>query len=89
MENYPENLVIAKAEGLIEMNQPSAAENFLLERQTRENFTPTMVYLLAAAQKRMQSYSDARNTLAAGAKAFPSYRVQFLEIRSEIEISAV
>lgn len=89
VENYPENLVIAKAEGLIEMNQPSAAENFLLERQTRENFTPTMVYLLAAAQKRMQSYSDARNTLAAGAKAFPSYRVQFLEIRSEIEISAV
>ena len=86
VENYPENLVIAKAEGLIEMNQPSAAENFLLERQSRENFTPTMVYLLAAAQKRMQSFSDARNTLAAGAKAFPNYRVQFLEIRSEIEM---
>ncbi|MDG1512696.1 MAG: tetratricopeptide repeat protein [Mariniblastus sp.] len=89
VENFPENLVIAKAEGLIEMNQPSAAENFLLERQASENFTPTMVYLLAAAQKRMQSYSDARNTLASGAKAFPNYRAQFLEIRSKIEISAV
>ncbi len=89
VENYPENLVIAKAEGLIEMNQPSAAENFLLERQASENFTPTMVYLLAAAQKRMQSYSDARNTLASGAKAFPNYRAQFLEIRSQIEIPAV
>ncbi len=89
VENYPENLVIAKAEGLIEMNQLSAAENFLLERQASEVFTPTMVYLLAAAQKRMQSFSDARNTLAAGAQAFPNYRVQFMEIRSQIEIPAV
>ena len=51
------------------MNQLSAAENFLLERQASEVFTPTMVYLLAAAQKRMQSFSDARNTLAAGAQS--------------------
>ena len=89
VENYPENLVIIKAEGLIEMNQPFAAENFLLERQTSENFTPSMVLLLAKAQKKSESFGDARNTLAAGAKTFPSYRDYFLEIRSEIQIPAV
>jgi tetratricopeptide (TPR) repeat protein len=89
VENYPENLVIIKAEGLIEMNQPFAAKNFLLERQTSENFTPSMVLLLAKAQKKSESLGDARNTLAAGAKTFPSYRDYFLEIRSKIQIPAV
>jgi tetratricopeptide (TPR) repeat protein len=89
VDNYPENLVILKAEGLIEMNQPLAAENFLLERQTSDNFTPSMVLLLAKAQKKKESFGDARNTLAAGAKTFPSYRDYFLEIRSEIQIPAV
>jgi hypothetical protein len=48
-----------------------------------------MVLLLAKAQKKSESLGDARNTLAAGAKTFPSYRDYFLEIRSKIQIPAV